>query len=108
MFLLVTDQGYECEPDIVWERLDSVNGDTTYCTGSFTPFVPHRYVPVAEFASYRVYRIKILVQCWLEPGRIRHSVASVGTASDLLIFTLALGGLYKILCCSIRDDLCGS
>lgn len=38
----MTDQGYECEPDIVWERLDSVNGDTTYCTGAFTAFVPHR------------------------------------------------------------------
>jgi hypothetical protein len=42
VYLLVTDQGYECEPDIVWERLDSVNGDTTFCTGGFTAFVPHR------------------------------------------------------------------
>jgi hypothetical protein len=33
VYLLVTDQGYEAEPDIVWERLDSVNGDTTFCTG---------------------------------------------------------------------------
>lgn len=34
VFLLVTDAGYEREPDIVWERLDSVNGDTTFCTGA--------------------------------------------------------------------------
>jgi hypothetical protein len=34
VYLLVTDQGYEAEPDIVWERLDSVNGDTTFCTGA--------------------------------------------------------------------------
>jgi hypothetical protein len=42
VYLLVTDQGYEYESDIVWERLDSVHGDTTFCTGEFTPFVPHR------------------------------------------------------------------
>jgi len=42
VYLLVTDQGYEYEPDIVWERLDSVQGDTTFCTSEFTPFVPHR------------------------------------------------------------------
>lgn len=42
VYLLVTDQGYEYEPDIVWERLDSVQGDTTFCTSEFLPFVPHR------------------------------------------------------------------
>jgi hypothetical protein len=42
VFLLVTDQGYAHEPDIAWERLDSVAGDTTFFTGSFEPFVPHR------------------------------------------------------------------
>ena len=42
VFLLVTDQGYAHESDIVWERLDSVAGDTSFFTGSFEPFVPHR------------------------------------------------------------------
>ncbi|KAF6265489.1 hypothetical protein COO60DRAFT_1457089 [Scenedesmus sp. NREL 46B-D3] len=44
VYLLVTDQGYECEADVVWERMDGVNGDTTFCTGAAhqLPVLPAR------------------------------------------------------------------
>eukprot|EP00250_Pteridium_aquilinum_P028066 c36533_g1_i1 orf=422-2437(+) len=38
LYLLVTDQGYLNQPDIVWEKLDEVHGDTVLVTGNFTPF----------------------------------------------------------------------
>lgn len=38
LYLLVTDQGYLNQPDIVWEKLDEVHGDTVFVTGTFTPF----------------------------------------------------------------------
>jgi hypothetical protein len=50
IYALVTDQGYVHEPDIVWERLDSVAGDTSFFTGAFTPFVPHA-PPAGGFAN---------------------------------------------------------
>ncbi|EFJ51389.1 hypothetical protein VOLCADRAFT_120460 [Volvox carteri f. nagariensis] len=42
VFLLVTDQGYLNEPDVVWEHLSSVAGDTQFCGADFSPFRPHR------------------------------------------------------------------
>eukprot|EP00877_Chromochloris_zofingiensis_P004085 jgi/Chrzof1/13678/Cz08g07220.t1 len=48
IYQLVTDQGYAAEPDIVWERLDSVDGNTTFCTSGFTGFVPHKAAAVQQ------------------------------------------------------------
>ncbi|PWA56735.1 protein FAM63B [Artemisia annua] len=38
LYLLATDQGYISQPDLVWEKLDEVNGNTVYMTGSFKEF----------------------------------------------------------------------
>ncbi|GJX65731.1 ubiquitin carboxyl-terminal hydrolase MINDY-1 isoform X1 [Tanacetum coccineum] len=38
LYLLATDQGYIRQPDLVWEKLDEVNGNTVYMTGSFKDF----------------------------------------------------------------------
>ncbi|XP_076920763.1 uncharacterized protein LOC143581980 [Bidens hawaiensis] len=38
LYLLATDQGYISQPDLVWEKLNEVNGDTVYMTGSFKEF----------------------------------------------------------------------
>lgn len=41
LYLLVTDQGYLYEPEVVWERLDNVGGDTQLLGWDLKPFVPH-------------------------------------------------------------------
>ncbi|KAG9451665.1 hypothetical protein H6P81_004569 [Aristolochia fimbriata] len=38
LYLLATDQGYLNQPDLVWEKLNEVNGDTMFMTGNFTEF----------------------------------------------------------------------
>ncbi|KAI7754681.1 hypothetical protein M8C21_005438, partial [Ambrosia artemisiifolia] len=38
LYLLATDQGYINQPDLVWEKLNEVNGNTIYMTGSFKEF----------------------------------------------------------------------
>ncbi|KAJ9522933.1 hypothetical protein QJQ45_023725, partial [Haematococcus lacustris] len=38
VYLLVTDQGYLGEQQVVWERLDTVDGDTALCGPDFTPY----------------------------------------------------------------------
>ncbi|KAM6556902.1 hypothetical protein CsatB_003921 [Cannabis sativa] len=38
LYLLATDQGYINQPDLVWEKLNEVNGDTLFMTGSFNEF----------------------------------------------------------------------
>ncbi|KAJ3672427.1 hypothetical protein LUZ60_007148 [Juncus effusus] len=38
LYLLATDQGYIHQPDLVWEKLNEVNGDTVFMTGNFTEF----------------------------------------------------------------------
>ncbi|XP_010907483.1 uncharacterized protein [Elaeis guineensis] len=38
LYLLATDQGYINQPDLVWEKLNEVNGDTVFMTGNFTVF----------------------------------------------------------------------
>ncbi|XP_074591567.1 uncharacterized protein LOC141847424 isoform X1 [Curcuma longa] len=38
LYLLATDQGYMNQPDLVWEKLNEVNGDTVFMTGYFTEF----------------------------------------------------------------------
>jgi hypothetical protein len=76
VYLLVTDQGYECESDIVWERLDSVNGDTTLCSSSFGPFVPHA-----------------------EPGGGAAGTPG-GGGGGMLLLQLLLVLLFVLMCCS--------
>jgi hypothetical protein len=38
LYLLASDQGYLNQPDLVWEELISVDGDTVFTTGSFSVF----------------------------------------------------------------------
>ncbi|XP_077239425.1 uncharacterized protein LOC143880366 isoform X3 [Tasmannia lanceolata] len=38
LYLLATDQGYINQPDLVWEKLNEVNGDTVFMTGTFKEF----------------------------------------------------------------------
>ncbi|XP_072969120.1 uncharacterized protein [Typha angustifolia] len=38
LFLLATDQGYIYQPNLVWEKLNEVNGDTLLMTSDFTEF----------------------------------------------------------------------
>ncbi|CAA0838843.1 Protein of unknown function (DUF544 [Striga hermonthica] len=38
LYILATDQGYLNQPDLVWEKLDEVNGDTLFMMGNFTEF----------------------------------------------------------------------
>ncbi|KAJ4832242.1 hypothetical protein Tsubulata_002005, partial [Turnera subulata] len=38
LYLLATDQGYINQPDLVWEKLNEVNGDTLFMTGNFREF----------------------------------------------------------------------
>ncbi|KAJ8426691.1 hypothetical protein Cgig2_016841 [Carnegiea gigantea] len=38
LYLLATDQGYMNQPDLVWEKLNEVNGDTLFMTSSFKEF----------------------------------------------------------------------
>ncbi|KAI4327029.1 hypothetical protein L6164_019534 [Bauhinia variegata] len=39
LYLLATDQGYINQPDLVWEKLNEVNGDTLFMTGNFKQFM---------------------------------------------------------------------
>ncbi|KAK6137602.1 hypothetical protein DH2020_028659 [Rehmannia glutinosa] len=38
LYILATDQGYINQPDLVWEKLNEVNGDTVYMTSNFKEF----------------------------------------------------------------------
>ncbi|CAH8358603.1 unnamed protein product [Eruca vesicaria subsp. sativa] len=38
LYLLATDQGYLNQPDLVWEKLNEVNGDTAFMTATFKEF----------------------------------------------------------------------
>ncbi|KAL7123162.1 hypothetical protein ACP275_01G088000 [Erythranthe tilingii] len=38
LYILATDQGFIHEPDLVWEKLNEVNGNTVYMTGNFKEF----------------------------------------------------------------------
>ncbi|XP_038874614.1 uncharacterized protein LOC120067199 [Benincasa hispida] len=38
LYLLATDQGYIHQPDLVWEKLNEVNGDTLFMTSNFKEF----------------------------------------------------------------------
>ncbi|KAL2514192.1 hypothetical protein Fot_28163 [Forsythia ovata] len=38
LYILSTDQGYINQQDLVWEKMNEVNGDTVYMTGNFKEF----------------------------------------------------------------------
>lgn len=38
LYLLATDQGYINQPDLVWEKLNEVHGDSVFMTGDFKEF----------------------------------------------------------------------
>ncbi|KAA8521963.1 hypothetical protein F0562_012723 [Nyssa sinensis] len=38
LYILATDQGYINQPDLVWEKLNEVNGNTLFMTGNFEEF----------------------------------------------------------------------
>ncbi|KAG4987279.1 hypothetical protein JHK85_030262 [Glycine max] len=38
LYLLATEQGYINQPDLVWEKLNEVNGDTLFLTSNFKEF----------------------------------------------------------------------
>ncbi|KAL5552175.1 hypothetical protein UlMin_002351 [Ulmus minor] len=44
LYLLATDQGYINQPDLVWEKLNEVNGDTLFMTGNFKEFKVENHV----------------------------------------------------------------
>ncbi|XP_043716699.1 ubiquitin carboxyl-terminal hydrolase MINDY-1-like isoform X2 [Telopea speciosissima] len=44
LYLLATDQGYISQPDLVWEKLNEVNGDTVFMTGNFKEFKVENHV----------------------------------------------------------------
>ena len=41
LYILVTDQGYQNEADIVWEHLSAVDNDTEFVGWNFGIFSPH-------------------------------------------------------------------
>ena len=49
-FLLVTDEGYRAEAELVWEELSDVGGDTPFLTGAFEPYVPRTPAAVNDGA----------------------------------------------------------
>ena len=40
LFLLVTDLGYANVPEVMWEKLDGIDGDTEYCNAAFLKPAP--------------------------------------------------------------------
>jgi len=41
LYILVTDLGYLTEPNVVWEKLDQIDGDTQFVDSEFTPHASH-------------------------------------------------------------------
>ncbi|CAE7462192.1 Mindy2, partial [Symbiodinium microadriaticum] len=48
LYLLVTDTGYACEPDIVWELLDEIDGNTEFVDSDFRLASQARSQPVGS------------------------------------------------------------
>ena len=51
LYLLVTDLGYANVPDVVWEKLDEINGDTEYADQDFVKTKPRANVNAATGPS---------------------------------------------------------
>ncbi|GJV38743.1 ubiquitin carboxyl-terminal hydrolase MINDY-1-like protein [Tanacetum coccineum] len=43
LYILATDQGYLNQPDLVWEKLNEVNGDTVFVNNNFKKFNPENH-----------------------------------------------------------------
>eukprot|EP00898_Chlorokybus_atmophyticus_P003953 jgi/Chlat1/4559/Chrsp29S00340 len=54
LYLLVTDQGYLNEQELVWERLSEVDNDTQFCTSAFGPYRPDVELDAATTASVSI------------------------------------------------------
>ena len=52
LYTLVTDQGYQLESGVVWEKMDNVEGDTTYYSSEFVTYRDHVARREAETAQY--------------------------------------------------------
>lgn len=48
LFILVTDNGYLMHGDIVWETLDNIEGDGTFCNSNFRPINSENQVSQKE------------------------------------------------------------
>jgi ubiquitin carboxyl-terminal hydrolase MINDY-1/2 len=42
LYCLVTDEGYQNKPDIVWEKIQDEEGDTLLCKGDFSIYSPKK------------------------------------------------------------------
>lgn len=51
LYLLVTDLGYGNHPDIIWEKIDDINGDTEYFDETFKRTKQHLNIEVAAGSS---------------------------------------------------------
>lgn len=81
IYLLVTDQGYQHESNIVWERLDGVDGDTTFCDSDFEPFVPHREAQRVE--DDPDLQAAILASQGLDPGMAHRPLPPVAATHSV-------------------------
>ncbi|KAK1390665.1 hypothetical protein POM88_018843 [Heracleum sosnowskyi] len=63
LYLLATDEGFLNQPNLVWEKLDDVKGNTKYMTGSFNEFKAeedHGYLASAyDDSSYKELTITL-------------------------------------------------
>lgn len=48
LYLLVTDLGYANVPEVMWEKLDDINGDTEYADENFIKTQPRRDISAAS------------------------------------------------------------
>eukprot|EP00656_Telonema_subtile_P050816 TRINITY_DN6681_c0_g1_i2.p1 TRINITY_DN6681_c0_g1~~TRINITY_DN6681_c0_g1_i2.p1 ORF type:complete len:577 (-),score=157.77 TRINITY_DN6681_c0_g1_i2:183-1913(-) len=51
LFVLVTDEGYTYQPNIVWEELVEVEGDSDFFTSLFVHYVPGAPAPAADTSA---------------------------------------------------------
>jgi hypothetical protein len=58
LYILVTDQGYQCEHAVAWERLDNEHGDTTFVTAEFEAYADHE-------RRHRIEQEELLQQIYL-------------------------------------------
>lgn len=59
IFLLATDEGFAHENRIVWEKLNEVSGDTTYCNSEFEAV---RLTEDEQFSQHRDYEEALRLQ----------------------------------------------
>ena len=75
LYILVTDQGYQAEQAVAWERLDNERGDTTFVTSEFEAYSAHE-------ARHRKEQEELLSQIYIaEQVRRRHTWAAGAAAA---------------------------